>query len=222
MTNLITGTSTDIKWPQTAQVGAVSPLLSIQVEAEISPASSQQSANLQLLSKAAVQGGPLGSPTCPTCPDAGSLTFPKPRAGRLSKLCYRPEIKENLPRTWRSLRTTSSLSTVRQQVTIRARQSHRSSGKCSRYLETKGAGEVFRSLVLELLEVTALGKRLALASGTDRMQPPQEQHLAHYFNKGPLKYLLCERQLRKSSLVLFCLRQKQPLFSKLLLTALSH
>lgn len=86
----------------------------------------------------------------------------------------------------------------------------------------KGAGEVFRSLEPKSLDVIALGKRLALASSTGPMQPPQEQHLAHYFNKGPLKYLLCERQLRKSSLALFCLRQKQPLFSKLLLTALSH
>lgn len=86
----------------------------------------------------------------------------------------------------------------------------------------KGAGEVFRSLEPKSLDVIALGKRLALASSTGPIQPPQEQHLAHYFNKGPLKYLLCERQLRKSSLALFCLRQKQPLFSKLLLTALSH
>lgn len=75
MKNLITGTSTEVTWPQTAQVGAVSFLLSIQGQAEISPSSYQQSANIQLLSKAAIQRSPLGSPTCS---DAGSLTFPKP------------------------------------------------------------------------------------------------------------------------------------------------
>lgn len=38
MKNLITGTSTEVTWPQTAQVGAMSFLLGIQVQAEISPA----------------------------------------------------------------------------------------------------------------------------------------------------------------------------------------
>lgn len=217
MKAVITGTSTEVTWPQTTQMGAMSFLLGIQVQAEISPASYPY--------KPAIQGNPLGSPTCPTCSDAGSLTFPKPLPVKAEQALLQPKYQSIFrwhPRTWRSPRTTSSLSTMRQQVAIRAGQSHRSSGKCLRYLETTGAGEVFRSLEHKLLKVTALGKRLALASSTDPMQPPHKLCLAHYFNQGPLIYLLCERQLRKSSLALFCLRQKQPLFSKLLLTALSH
>lgn len=66
--------------------------------------------------------------------------------------------------------------------------------KCSSYLESKGAGEAFTSLEHNLLRVTALGKRLALASSADPMQPPQKQHLAHYFNQSLLKHLLCKRQ----------------------------
>lgn len=109
----------------------------------------------------------------------------------------------------------------------RVGRSQRSSGKCSRCLEPKGATalkeleRLLGHLSTDYLKAP-LGKHLAPASSPGPVQPPQQQHLAHYYNKGLLKYLLCERQLRKSSLALFCLRQKQSLFSKLLLTALSH
>lgn len=53
MKNLITGTSTEVSWLHITQVGAASPLLSTQTQAEISPVSSGQAATPQLLSKAA-------------------------------------------------------------------------------------------------------------------------------------------------------------------------
>lgn len=91
MKAVITGTSTEVTWPQTTQMGAMSFLLGIQVQAEISPASYLQSANLQLLSKAAIQGSPLSSPTCPTCSDAGSLTFPKPLPVKAEQALLQPK-----------------------------------------------------------------------------------------------------------------------------------
>lgn len=70
MKNLITGTSTEVTWPQATQLGAMSFLLGIQVQAEILN---------RLPFVICKHAAPFkSSPICSTCSDAGSLTFPKP------------------------------------------------------------------------------------------------------------------------------------------------
>lgn len=123
MKNLLTGTSTEVTWLHTVQVGAAALLLSPQTQAEISPVSSGQAATPQLLPKSATHLSHLSLllscwTPCPpkaTCVNAGQALL---QAGdhRISS---------------------APSSSSEQQVTVTAGQRHRSSGRCSRHLETK-------------------------------------------------------------------------------------
>lgn len=122
MKNLITGTSREVTWLPTTQVGAASLLLSAQIQAEISPVSSGQAAIPQLLSKAATHLSHL-SLLLSCLPKAVLVS-----AGQalLQAGDHRVSPKEREVSTQ-----------LVHRVTVAAGQWHGHSGRCSGYRETK-------------------------------------------------------------------------------------